>query len=43
MGEKWDAYRFRVGNPEGKRPLRRPGKRELDKGRNGINEREKWG
>jgi hypothetical protein len=27
MGEKRNAYRILVGNPEGKRPLGRPGRR----------------
>jgi hypothetical protein len=26
-GEKWNAYRLLVGNPEGKRPLERPRRR----------------
>jgi hypothetical protein len=30
MGEKWNAYRLLVGNPEGKRPLRRPRRRWVD-------------
>jgi hypothetical protein len=31
MGEKRHAYRILVGNPEGKRPLGRPGRRWVDK------------
>jgi hypothetical protein len=27
MGEKWNAYKILVGNPEGKRPLGRPRRR----------------
>jgi hypothetical protein len=27
MGERRDVYRFLVGNPEGKRPLKRPRRR----------------
>jgi hypothetical protein len=30
MGEKQDAYRTLVGNPEGKRPLGRPRRRLVD-------------
>jgi hypothetical protein len=30
MGDKWDAYRFLVGKPEGKRPLGRPRNRWVD-------------
>jgi hypothetical protein len=30
MGEKRNAYRIFVGNPEGKRPLGRPRRRWLD-------------
>jgi hypothetical protein len=30
MGEKRNAYRLLVGNPEGKSPLRRPRRRWLD-------------
>jgi hypothetical protein len=30
MGEKWNAYRILVGNPEGKRPLGRPRYRWVD-------------
>jgi hypothetical protein len=30
MGEKRNAYRIMVGNPEGKRPLRRPRRRWVD-------------
>jgi hypothetical protein len=30
MGEKRNAYRLLVGNPEGKRPLRRPRRRWVD-------------
>jgi hypothetical protein len=30
MGEKWNAYRILVGNPEGKRPLGRPRRRWVD-------------
>jgi hypothetical protein len=30
MGEKRNAYRFLVGKPEGKKPLRRPRRRWLD-------------
>jgi hypothetical protein len=30
MGEKLNAYRILVGNPEGKRPLGRPGHRWVD-------------
>jgi hypothetical protein len=30
MGEKRNAYRILVGNPEGKRPLGRPGRRWVD-------------
>jgi hypothetical protein len=30
MGEKRSAYRLLVGNPEGKRPLGRPGLRWVD-------------
>jgi hypothetical protein len=30
MGEKWNAYRLLVGNPEGKRPLGRPRCRWVD-------------
>jgi hypothetical protein len=29
-GEKMNAYRILVGNPEGKRPLRRPRRRWVD-------------
>jgi hypothetical protein len=29
MGEKRNAYRILVGNPEGKRPLERPNLREI--------------
>jgi hypothetical protein len=31
MGEKRNAYRILVGNPEGRRPLRRPRRRWVDK------------
>jgi hypothetical protein len=30
MGEKMNAYRTFVGNPEGKRPLGRPRRRRVD-------------
>jgi hypothetical protein len=30
MGEKRNAYRILVGNPEGKRPLGRPRRRSVD-------------
>jgi hypothetical protein len=30
MGEKRNTYRFLVGKPEGKRPLRRPRRRWVD-------------
>jgi hypothetical protein len=30
MGEKRNAYRILVGNPEGKRPLERPRRRWMD-------------
>jgi hypothetical protein len=30
MGEKRNAYRLLVGEPEGKRPLRRPKRRRAD-------------
>jgi hypothetical protein len=30
MREKRNAYRLLVGNPEGKKPLRRPGRRLVD-------------
>jgi hypothetical protein len=30
MGEKRNAYRIMVGNPEGKRPLGRPRRRWVD-------------
>jgi hypothetical protein len=30
MGEKRNAYRMLVGNPEGKRPLRRPRRKWVD-------------
>jgi hypothetical protein len=30
MGEKRNAYRILVGNPEGKRPLGRPSRRWVD-------------
>jgi hypothetical protein len=30
MGEKRNAYRILVGNPEGKRPLRRPRRKWVD-------------
>jgi hypothetical protein len=30
MGEKMNAYRILVGNPEGKRPLGRPKRRWVD-------------
>jgi hypothetical protein len=30
MGENRNAYRFLVGKPEGRRPLRRPRRRWLD-------------
>jgi hypothetical protein len=30
MGEKMNAYRLLVGNPEGKRPLGRPRRRWVD-------------
>jgi hypothetical protein len=30
MGEKMNAYRILVGNPEGKRPLGRPRRRWVD-------------
>jgi hypothetical protein len=30
MWEKRNAYRILVGKPEGKRPLRRPGRRWMD-------------
>jgi hypothetical protein len=30
MGEKRNVYRLLVGNPEGKRPLRRPRRRWID-------------
>jgi hypothetical protein len=30
MGEKRNAYRLLVGNPEGKRPLGRPRRRRVD-------------
>jgi hypothetical protein len=30
MGKKRDVYRLLVGNPEGKRPLRRPRRRWVD-------------
>jgi hypothetical protein len=30
MGEKRNAYRILVGNPEGKKPLRRPRRRWVD-------------
>jgi hypothetical protein len=31
MGKKRYAYRLLVGKPEGKRPLGRPGRRQVDK------------
>jgi hypothetical protein len=30
MGEKWNAYRILVGQPEGKRPLKRPRRMWVD-------------
>jgi hypothetical protein len=30
MGEKMNAYRIRVRNPEGKRPLERPKRKWVD-------------
>jgi hypothetical protein len=30
-GEKRNAYRLSVGKPEGRRPLRRPRRRQVDK------------
>jgi hypothetical protein len=30
MGEKWNAYRIFMGNPEGKRSLGRPRERWVD-------------
>jgi hypothetical protein len=35
MGEKRNAYRLLVGNPEGKRPLGRPRRRRVDLGETG--------
>jgi hypothetical protein len=38
MGEKKNAYRLLVGNPEGKRPLGRPRHRWVDKIRMDLGE-----
>jgi hypothetical protein len=38
MGEKWNAYRLLVGNPEGKRSLGRPRRRWVDKIRMNLGE-----
>jgi hypothetical protein len=38
MGEKRNAYRILVGNPEGKRPLGRPRRRWVDNIKMGLRE-----
>jgi hypothetical protein len=38
MGEKRNVYRFLVGNPEGKRPLRRPRRRWVNNIRMNLGE-----
>jgi hypothetical protein len=38
MGEKRNAYKLLVGKPEGKRPLRRPGRRWVDNIRMDVGE-----
>jgi hypothetical protein len=38
MGEKRNAYRILVGNPEGKRPLERPRRRWVDNTNMGLRE-----
>jgi hypothetical protein len=38
MGEKRNAYRILVGNPEGKRPLGRPRRRWVDNIKIGLRE-----
>jgi hypothetical protein len=38
MGEKRNAYRLLVGNPEGKRPLGRPRRRWVDNIRMNLGE-----
>jgi hypothetical protein len=40
MGETRNAYRIRVGKPEGKRPLRRPRRRWVDNIKIDLRERE---
>jgi hypothetical protein len=40
MGEKRNAYRILVGNPEGKRPLGRPRRRRVDNIKMDL--RERW-
>jgi hypothetical protein len=39
MGEKRNAYRIFVGNPEGKRPLERPRRRWVDNIKRNLSER----
>jgi hypothetical protein len=38
MGEKMNAYRILMGKPEGKRPLERPKRREVDNAKMDLRE-----
>jgi hypothetical protein len=42
MGEKRNAYRILVGNPEGKKPLRRPRRRWVDNIKMDLRDRMVW-
>jgi hypothetical protein len=42
MGEKRNAYRILVGNPEGKRPLERPRCRWVDNIKMDLGDRMGW-
>jgi hypothetical protein len=42
MGEKKNAYRILVGNPEGKRPLGRPRRRWVDNIKMNLRDRMGW-